>query len=40
MSTGSISRPPEEVPMAQLEQSPQVGAPTSLRRARALSRWL
>lgn len=44
MSTGSISRPPEEVPMAQLEQSPQVEgtdvAPAALERTSRAWLWI
>ena len=44
MSTGSISRPPEEVPMAQLEQTPQVegpdAAPVALERKSRAWLWI
>ena len=44
MSTGSISRPPEEVPMAQLEQTPQVEgpdvAPAALERKSRAWLWI
>ena len=44
MSTGSMSRPPEEVPMAQLEQTPQVEgpdvAPAALERKSRAWLWI